>query len=100
MEQQKIIDEINYYKVQAITELLYARGMIIFDEYDKLTDLNRQIFSPMYVDLLPKSLEKSPNQIFQYRKTRYRGLRKQTSKLNIMFALANLYLADRKSLTV
>ncbi len=38
--------------------------------------------------------------IFRYRKTRYRGLRKQTAKLNIMFALANLYLADRKSLTV
>ncbi|MCI6889742.1 MAG: IS5/IS1182 family transposase, partial [Ruminococcus sp.] len=36
---------------------------------------------------------------FRYQKTRYRGLRKQTAKLNIMFALANLYLADRKSLT-
>ena len=35
MEQQKIIDEINYYKAQAITELLYASGMITFDEYDK-----------------------------------------------------------------
>ena len=34
--------------------------------------------------------------IFRYRKTRYRGLRKQTAKLNIMFALANLYLAARK----
>jgi len=32
MEQHKIIDEINYYKAQAITELLYARGMITFDE--------------------------------------------------------------------
>ena len=38
--------------------------------------------------------------IFRYRKTRYRGLRKQTAKLNIMFALANLYLAATKSLTV
>ncbi len=62
MEQQKIIDEINYYKAQAITELLYARGMITFDEYDKLTDLNRRSFSPMYADLLPKSLEKPSNQ--------------------------------------
>ena len=33
-----------------------------------------------------------------YRKTRYRGLRKQTSKLNMMFALANLILADRPCL--
>lgn len=38
--------------------------------------------------------------LFGYRKTRYRGLRKQNAKLNIMFALANLYLADRKSLSV
>ncbi len=34
-----------------------------------------------------------------YRRTRYQGLKKQTSKLNIMFALANLILADRKFLT-
>ena len=32
---------------------------------------------------------------FRYRKTRYRGLRKQTAKLNMLFALANLVLADR-----
>ena len=38
--------------------------------------------------------------LFGYRKTRYRGLRKQTAKNFIMFALANLYLADRKSLPV
>lgn len=37
--------------------------------------------------------------LFRYKKTRYRGLRKQTAKLNMMFALANLYLAERKSLT-
>ena len=33
----------------------------------------------------------------RYRKTRYRGLRKQTAKLNMMFALANLILAARPS---
>ena len=38
--------------------------------------------------------------LFRYRKTRYRGLKKQTAKNYIMFALANLYLADRKSLSV
>jgi len=38
--------------------------------------------------------------IFHYRKTRYRGLRKQTAKNYIVFALANLYLADRNSLSV
>lgn len=33
--------------------------------------------------------------LFGYRKTRYRGLRKQTAKNYIMFAVANLYLAAR-----
>lgn len=59
MEQKKILDEINYYKAQVITERLYANGMITFDEYDKLTALNRQSFSPLYADLLPKTLDKS-----------------------------------------
>lgn len=36
----------------------------------------------------------------RYRKTRYRGLQKQTAKLNMMFALANLILADRSCLAV
>jgi IS5 family transposase len=31
-----------------------------------------------------------------YQKTRYKGLRKQTAKLNMMFAPANLYLADKR----
>ena len=35
---------------------------------------------------------------FRYRKTRYRELRKQTAKLNMLFALANLILADRPCL--
>lgn len=35
---------------------------------------------------------------FQYRKTRYRGLPKQSAKLNMVFALANLLLADRPCL--
>jgi IS5 family transposase len=34
--------------------------------------------------------------LFGYRKTRYRGQQKQVAKLNIMFALANLYLADKR----
>jgi IS5 family transposase len=38
--------------------------------------------------------------LFGYRKTRYRGLRKQTEKLHMMFALANLYLADKRCLAV
>lgn len=59
MEQQKIIDEINYFKAQYITDLLYQQNLISFVEYDKLTELNRQTFSPLFADLFPKTLEKS-----------------------------------------
>ena len=62
MEQQKIIDELNYYRAQKITEMLYEQGMISFVEYDKLTELNRRSFSPMFADLLPKTLAKAPKQ--------------------------------------
>lgn len=37
--------------------------------------------------------------LFHFRRTRYRGLLKQQAKFNMIFALANLYLADRKSLS-
>lgn len=59
MDQQKIIDEVNYYKAQKITELLYEKGLISFVEYDKLTELNCGSFSPLYANLFPKALEKS-----------------------------------------
>ena len=36
---------------------------------------------------------------FRYRKTRYRGLQKLAAKLNMVFALANLILADRPGLS-
>lgn len=59
MEQKKIIDEIEYYMAQRLTELFYQNKLISFDEYDKLTELNRRTFSPLYADLLPKTLDKS-----------------------------------------
>ena len=62
MEQQKVIDEINYYRSQRIAEQLYRSGLISFDEYDNLTQKNRKSFSPIFVDLLPKTLELPSNE--------------------------------------
>lgn len=62
MNQQKIIDEVNYYKAQKIAESLFANGLISFVEYDKLTELNRKSFFPLFVDLLPKTLDILPKQ--------------------------------------
>ena len=62
MEQQKIIDEVNYHKAQAITESLYNSGLISFVIYDDLKMNNRHYFSPLSVDLLPKTLDISKKQ--------------------------------------
>jgi hypothetical protein len=59
MEQQKVIDEIEYFKAQKLTDQLYENGLLSFVEYDKLTELNRRSFSPLFADLLPKVLDKS-----------------------------------------
>lgn len=59
MEQQKVIDEIQYYQAQKLTDMLYENRLISFDEYDKLTELNRRTISPLFVDLFPKTLDKS-----------------------------------------
>lgn len=55
------LDELGYFMAQKITEKMLEKGLISFDEYDKLTALNRQSFSPLYADLLPKRLDISPN---------------------------------------
>ena len=62
MEQQKIIDEVNNHKAQAITESLYKSGLISFVIYDDLKMNNRHYFSPLSVDLLPKTLDISQKQ--------------------------------------
>ena len=38
--------------------------------------------------------------LFKHRKVRYRGLRKNTAQLHILFALANLVIAKRALLGV
>ena len=42
MEQQKLMDELNYHRAQKLTDALYHFGLISFEEYDKLTLKNRQ----------------------------------------------------------
>ena len=43
MEQQKLMDELNYHRAQKLTDALYHSGLISFEEYDKLTLKNRNL---------------------------------------------------------
>ncbi len=62
MEHQKIIDEINYAMAQTILNALLKSDMISIAQYDKITRINRRIFSPMYAELLPNTLDILANQ--------------------------------------
>ena len=57
MEQQKLMDELNYHRAQKLTDALYHSGLISFEEYDKLTLKNRNSFSPIYVTYCRKRLQ-------------------------------------------
>lgn len=57
MEQQKLLDELNYHRADKTAKMLLNLGLITTVEYDKLQKLNRQKFSPILADLFPKSLD-------------------------------------------
>ena len=57
MEQQKLLDELNYHRADITAKMLLNLGLITTVEYDKLQELIRQKFSPILADLFPKSLD-------------------------------------------
>ena len=70
-----------------VAELLMQRGLIL---------KRGTIVDSTFIEA-PSSTKNDKLQL-RFRKTRYRGLQKQIAKMNIMFALANLILADRPCL--
>ena len=43
-----------YFMAQRASEALLAAGLISFVEFNKLTQLNRDTFSPMFVEIMPR----------------------------------------------
>ena len=51
---QEVIDrDINYYKAQKIAGEMLKRGLISLAEFNKLTQINRDTFSPYLVEIMP-----------------------------------------------
>lgn len=57
MEQQRLMQELNYHRAQKAAEKLFNLGFITVDEYDKLQELNLEKFSPLLADLFPKTVD-------------------------------------------
>lgn len=52
--QEDIDRDINYYKAQKVAHAMLELGLISLSEFDKLTQLNRDTFSPFLVEIMPK----------------------------------------------
>jgi hypothetical protein len=49
----KLQCDYDYFKAQEVAKSLLDSGLISLLEFNKLTLLNRQTFSPMYVEIMP-----------------------------------------------
>lgn len=51
---EKIRQEIAYYRAQQIAKLLLDSGLISLLEYNNLSELNRKTFSPILAEIMPR----------------------------------------------
>lgn len=88
-EKQKLGREYNINRRRGVKKKLDANDALIFEieEFNKSTVRSKveHVFGVV-------------KRLFRFRRTRYRGLQKQQAKIYITFALANLYLADKRNL--
>lgn len=54
LEQVEIQQDYDYFRAQEVAEMLYNAGLISLSEFNKLTEINRETFSPMLVEIMPK----------------------------------------------
>ena len=52
--QEEIDRDIHYYKAQKVAEEMLKRGLISLAEFNKLTQINRDAFSPYLVEIMPE----------------------------------------------
>ena len=52
--QEEIDRDINYHKAQKVAEKMLSLGLISLSEFNKLTQINRQTFSPFLVEIMPE----------------------------------------------
>ena len=54
VDQEEIIRDVNYYQAQKAAQSMLDRGLISLDEFNKLTQINRDTFSPFLVEIMPE----------------------------------------------
>ena len=52
--QKRIQGDLDYYMAQDIGKTMLESGLISVVEFNKLTAINREIFSPVFAEIMPK----------------------------------------------
>lgn len=52
---ERITGDLDYYRAQIIAKNLLDSGLISSDEFDKLSDINREIFYPLFAEIMPQN---------------------------------------------
>lgn len=52
--QEEIDRDIHYYQAQKVAMEMLKRGLISLSEFNKLTQINRDTFSPYLVEIMPE----------------------------------------------
>lgn len=56
----RIKSDLDFYRAQRITKAMLANGLISLSEFHKLSDINFDVFSPLFAEITPKSLDFPP----------------------------------------
>ena len=51
--QEELQREFDYYRAQQMLETMFMFGMISVDEFNKISERNRQAFSPYLAEIMP-----------------------------------------------
>lgn len=54
LSQSEIQQDFNYYQAQKVITQMLECGLISLSEFNKLSQLNRETFSPLLVEIMPK----------------------------------------------
>lgn len=52
--QERIQGDLDYRRAQEIAKKMLDDGLISVDEFNKLTAINRETFSPLFAEIMPK----------------------------------------------
>ena len=53
--QERIQGDLNYKRAQAIAKTMLYSGLISVAEFNKLSDINLETFSPLFAEIYPKN---------------------------------------------